>query len=511
MVAASGSDATANTPLPELLAATTRALAEGDLPRAGALANQAMTLAPQSADAHHLMSLVAQRAGKPPLAIALAEKAISLDPDHLLSLFNLGNIRLQQQQFGEAEPLFQRILALDPANPGALINLANIRFHGGRHQEAIGYYRRALLADPAQPTAYYNLGVISQEYGRHDDALAFFDQGLRLQPDSANLHTAKAFSHLMLGDFAQGWKEYEWRWQIDGRAPRICPRPRWDGTPLEGKRIYLYTEQGFGDALQFARFAPMVRERGGRPFLECKPEMLTLFASSDLAEVVTARGEGDSDPPPFDYDCHLPLMSLPGLLGITPESLPGPLPYLKPTAAIRDKWRQRLANLPGLKVGIAWSGNPQQMANRFRACRLALMAPLFEIPGIHFLSLQKGPPAKELVGLTTPPSDRSILDMGEELTDFAETAGLLSELDLLISTDTAVIHLAGGVGCRTWTLLHTASEWRWLQHRSDSPWYPTMRLYRQERPRDWPGVIARVRADLEAWAYTRAEEKPPKD
>ncbi|MBF0369972.1 MAG: glycosyltransferase family protein [Magnetococcales bacterium] len=465
------------------------------LSQAGKCASLALKHHPDTPAAYHVLGLIAQKSDKLELAARLMEKAVAGNPGNPQFLFHLGNVEMARQRYQKAEQLFKAALHQKPDFAQAVINLGNIRFTLDDHPGAVAHYQTALELDPRQSTPYYNLGVIAQEYGQHREAVRFFDSAITLAPNFAPAHTGKSFSHLIQEEFAPGWREYEWRFHLERHAPRICPVPRWDGTPLNGKRLYVYTEQGFGDALMFARFLPLVEALGGRIFLECKPQLLSLFEHSGLAEKVTPRDTEDTAPPPFDYDLHIPLMSLPEVLGTTLENLPATIPYLTPNPEVVAKWRNKLAAIPGLKVGLSWSGNPQASVNRHRACTLMDLKPLLAVPNVTFFSIQKGEPAQQLRNLQEP---HAIHDLDRELTDFSETAGLLKNLDLLISTDTAVVHLAGAIGATTWTLLHTASEWRWLEDRpgspwrTKSPWYPGMRLFRQESPQVWSSAVNRA-------------------
>ncbi|MEO5378796.1 MAG: tetratricopeptide repeat-containing glycosyltransferase family protein [Magnetococcus sp. DMHC-6] len=478
-------------------------LQAGDVSTAGRLAAQVLAQSPHNAEAYGVLGLIAKQAGRERLAVDFFEKAVGLDQNHPMYHFHLAALLQLQGRLADAKEHLLQAVQWQPNFAAALVNLGNIYFNEGDLTKAVNYYHTAIQQDPNQGMAYYNLGVIAQEFGRHVDALFFFDAALRLDPQGAGIHMGRAFSLLMTDSYAQGWQEYEWRWQLPDRAPRICPVPRWQGESLVGKRIYLYTEQGFGDALMFARFMIPLRQRGGELFLECKPELLRLLSSSKLADRVVAREPEDDAPPPFEYDYHLPLMSLPFVLQLNHlESFGRVVPYLRPESGLLANWGERLGGGNGLvKVGLSWSGNPEAAVNRCRACQLADFFVLLGMPGVRFYSLQKGQPAQQLTQL---PEGHGVEDLSTQLTDFAETAAVLLHLDLLISTDTAIVHLAGGLGCPTWTLLHTASEWRWLQERSDSPWYPNMRLYRQSQPGDWRGVMKRVVRDLAVLVNQRA-------
>ena len=476
----------------------------GNLGEAGTLAGQAYQADPDNADALFVLGMIAMRSERWDLGARLMDNAIRVQPGNFLYHFHLAEALVRLRRLADAETHYLTSSRFKPDFGPAQVNLGNLRFSQGRHVEAVGCYEQAVRLDPDNVTALYNLGIIAQKYGEHEQALAFLDRALAVDGQAANIHTAKAFSLLMTERFAEGWSEYRWRWKLPNMSPRICPVPPWRGEPPDNLRLYLYTEQGFGDALMFCRYLPLLRKQGATVLLECKPELLKLLTDSQLADRVTARQPGDETPPPFDYDRHLPLLDLPGLFGTTLATIPGPVPYLRTDPALVEKWARRLGAHDRLRVGLSWSGNPEAAANPGRACAFADLRPLLAVPGVAFYSLQKGPPARELTDLADRPD---IENLDPELTDFAESAALLENLDILISTDTAVVHLAGALAVETWTLLHTASEWRWLRHRHDSPWYPGMRLFRQERPGHWPQPVQRL---AEALAARAKHFRPPR-
>ncbi|MBF0462622.1 MAG: tetratricopeptide repeat protein [Magnetococcales bacterium] len=471
---------------------------EGDMGSAARLAQAVFTANPNHAEAIHLLGMIALRTGRLELATKLLVMAVELQPRQAAFHFHLGELYGQLGHTEAAERQYRQAIRLQPHFVPAHVHLGNLYFGMGAYDRAKKSYKTAVRLDPKTHIASYNLGIIAQEMGEHGVALHCFDQALQAAPvgstAAAQAHTAKAFSLLALGRFREGWPEYEWRWQLPGNTPRICAAPLWDGLDIQGKRIYLYTEQGFGDALLFVRYIKRLRDRGGYVILECKPELLTLFQGSQLADEMVVRASGDATPPDFAFDCHLPLLSLlalPGIFAGPEPTLPDRVPYLRADPVAQEAWRVQLAALRGLRVAICWSGNPETAVNRNRACSLADFAPLLRVPGVSFVSIQKGVPAQQM---RAQPVD--VLDLDAQLTDFAQTAAVLANVDLLIATDTAVVHLAGGLGRPVWTLLHTAAEWRWLQHRLDTPWYPNMRLFRQTTAGDWLGLLERVAEEL---------------
>jgi hypothetical protein len=317
---------------------------------------------------------------------------------------------------------------------------------------------------------------------------------LRLDPQSASTHWNRALALLQGGDYARGWPEYEWRWRRPGARPRLSTdRPAWDGRPLEGRTILLWCEQGLGDAIQFARYAPRVQRQGGRVLLQCPGILRALFRTLPGVEAVLAEGEAL---PAFDV--HAPLLSLPALLGTTLATVPAEVPYLSADPALVGAWRKKLAAVPGLRVGVAWQGNPHHKWDRHRSVHLAAFAPLARVGGVRLVSLQKGPGAEQLAALR---GRLPVVDFGDDLGasgPYPDTAALMRGLDLVVTVDTATAHLAGALGVPVWVPLSTIVDWRWLLGREDSPWYPTMRLFRQAQLGDWGPVFARLAEELRA-------------
>lgn len=298
---------------------------------------------------------------------------------------------------------------------------------------------------------------------------------------------------LLLGDFDRGWREYHWRYSLahTTRIERKVQRPRWDGRPIPGRTLLIHDEQGFGDTFQFLRMTAWAKERSGaRVILEVNPDSLSLARRCSGFDEIVARG---SLPPPFDLHCEM--MSLPMVMGLKPEHLPGPIPYLSADSRRVARWRKRLSRLPRPLTALVWAGRPTHPNDLNRSMSLADLAPLGR-SGATFLAVQKGPKAAEA---KTPPAGMNVVALEDEIKDFEDTAAILSVADLLISVDSSPVHLAGALGRSVWTLLPFLPDWRWLLGRDDTPWYPTMRLFRQESPGDWAGVVARAAEALAAF------------
>jgi len=352
--------------------------------------------------------------------------------------------------------------------------------------ESITALRRAVQIKPDYAQAHNNLCSALYQRGQVTEATAAATRAVSLKPEFADAHWSLGLMLLAQGNFAQGWQEYEWRWQRDNftTPQRDFPQPRWDGQDLHGKTILLHAEQGLGDTLQFVRYAPMVAQKGGRVILECQRDLKRLL--SQLPGVDEIMTTSESLPP---FDLHCPLMSLPSVFKTELASIPVAIPYLKSDPVLAAVWRSRLASAStARRVGLVWAGSPLKRRDRNRSIMLAQFAPLASITNVVFHSLQKGEAGKQL-----PPKGLILRDFGAELNDFADTAALLDCLDLIITVDTAVAHLAGAMGKQVWTLLPFAPDGRWLLNREDSPWYPTMRLFRQTRIGDWATPIYQVR------------------
>lgn len=406
----------------------------------------------------------------------------------------LGLTLLAQGRPAEAEIEGRRAVAEHATSAVAHNALARALCALDRSDEAIDHFREALRLD-SHTEAWHDLGTAYKLVGRVQDALACFDESLWLLPTAASTHVNRATLLLLLCDFERGWPEYEWRWRVPELAPRSFPQPLWDGGPLGGRTILLHAEQGLGDTIQFVRYAPLVRRLGGRVVLLAAPRLHALLAScpgiDELADPTVAS-------PPFDV--HAPLLSLPGLLRTRADTIPADTPYLHADPSLVVRWRQRLASLDGYRVGVAWQGNPRHPEDRRRSFPLALLEPLARLPGAALVSLQRMPEDSSASPATC---DWPLVEPGPDLDQaaaFADTAAIMKNLDLVVTADTAVAHLAGALGVPVWIALHHVPDWRWQLGRDDSPWYPSARLFRQSSPGDYRPVMQamaeRLAADL---------------
>ena len=452
----------------------------GRLDEAIARYRQALTLRPDGVESLDNLAGALRAQGQLDAALACYESALSLRPNRVESHIGLGVVLRDLGRLEKALASYERALALAPDHPETRNNLGIALVDLGRLEEAITQYERALAVQPDRADTHYNLGIALEYQDRQAEALASYRRALVLKPDYARAHFNRALALLRTGELDEGWAEYEWRFAV-ARYDRNFARPLWSGEPLAGRRILIHAEQGFGDTLQFIRYVPAVAERCGRVLLEVPKPIVRLAHTVVGASQVIAAGE-----PLPEFDCHCPLLSLPRVFKTNLTTIPAVVPYLKAPAEASAAWAERIAAASGLRVGVVWAGTT------VGALDLRLLQPLWEVPGINWFSLQVGDPSRDISLLDAV----AITDLSPWLTDFAETAAAVSHLDLVISVDTSVAHLAGALGRPVWLLLPNAPDWRWLIEREDSPWYPTARLFRQKKTGDWSHVAREVAAAL---------------
>ncbi|MDR3517691.1 MAG: tetratricopeptide repeat-containing glycosyltransferase family protein [Azospirillaceae bacterium] len=473
-------------------------------------------------------------------AVIAEHRALVLNPQYAAAITNLGNAMKMLNRLPEAIYAYHQALTLQPGFAEALSNLGNALVHAGRYEEAVKICHRSTLIGPEYSEAYNNMGNALHALRRIEPAHTLYRQAITLAPSNAGphnnlgnvmmslreterairayrrevvigsanghgpdprVHVNLAMALLMMGQFQEGWIEYDWRWKTRDFRGEVLPSPppEWCGESLEGRTILLYGEQGFGDALQFCRYATVVAGLGARVLIRVQQPLVRLLAT---VPGVAAVAGSVAELPAFDF--HLPLMSVPRVVGTTLETIPATVPYLHADAVA---WRRRLALLAGMKVGLVWAGNPRafnheaHLTDRRRSLSLDHYAVLGTIPGVSLISLQLGPAA---IQTRSPPPGLRLTDWTAELGDFAETAALVAALDLVITVDTAVAHLAGALGKPVWILSRYDGCWRWLRDRDDTPWYPTARLFRQTDPDEWHSVVARIATALRQRAAAAA-------
>jgi predicted negative regulator of RcsB-dependent stress response len=413
--------------------------------------------------------------------------ALALEPKLPQAHYNLGNLLEKQAALEEAAASFRRAAQLAPEFYEAHNNLGAVLLKAGKPAGALASFERALALNPRHAEAHHNLGNTLADLGRDADALASYRQAVALDPAHVQAAFAEAMLTLLAGELRVGFEQYESRWRLETLPPRGFAAPLWNGEDLAGRTILLHAEQGYGDTIQCLRYVPQVAARGGRIVLEVPTELLGLARRLPEIDELVARGDAL---PEFELQC--PLFSLPRAFGTTLDSIPAPVPYLGAAPEAVARWRERLGTAPGLKVGIAWAGSPMHRSDAQRSIAIEQWLPLLRLEGVRWFSLQAGARAADLARLP----EGLVTDLALELRDFAETAAAIRNLDLVIAVDTAVAHLAGALGSPAFVLLRERPDWRWLLGRDDSPWYPTLRLFRQRRAGDWEDVLRRVRGVL---------------
>ncbi len=450
---------------------------------------KAIEINPSLPEAFNNLGLIFQEKGNLDEALSFYEKAIQIDQNFAMAYFNMGMVFQLQKKLDESIINYKKAIKLNPEIVHAYFNLGNIFYEKGLMDEALINYQEALQRDPNFTDVLMNIGIILHEKQHLQEAISAFRKILKLKPYDAEAHWNLSNSLLLSGDFENGWREYEWRLKVKEFEQRDFPKPLWEGSDISQKTILIYTEQGLGDAIQFVRYVALVARRAGKVILECQKELKPIFKNVKGIHQVISRGE---ELPEFDVHC--PLLSLPYIFCTTLETIPSEIPYIFVDSLIFQKWHEKMKiDDSQLKVGLVWSGNPRHKKHYYRDFPLTTYAPFTDFKGITFYTLQKGEAGKESKNV---PIGLKLIDYTEEIHDFSDTAAIIENLDLVISVDTAVAHLAGALGKPVWTLLPFAPDWRWMLNRQDSPWYPTMRLFRQPAPGDWKTVIEKVAGEL---------------
>jgi Flp pilus assembly protein TadD len=432
------------------------------------------------------------------------DRALALTPNDLSILKDRGAALGFLQRNEEALECFDRALSLKPDDPYFLYKRGNALSDLDRHEEALACLDRAFELAPDDADGLGDRGNVLSALQRHAEALASYDRALQLAPDSAMTHWNRGLALLRLGDFEQGWQEYEWRSKLKTAtaSKREFVQLRWRGEqPIAGKTILLFSEQGFGDTIQFVRYVPFVAALGAKIILQVQPALKKLLVDIDSAATVIGIDEGL---PAFDLQS--PLMSLPLVFKTRLDTIPAETPYLFAAPERVGLWKQRLAQSQTPRVGIVWAGNPDFIADRSRSIGLRPLLPLLGVPGVQFISLQKDLRDGDEDLLRRYPQ---VIHLGQQLEDFSDTAAVMSLLDLIISSDTSPVHLAGALGRPVWVLLQKQPDWRWMLDRDDCPWYPTARLFRQPIPGDWDSAVQQVATALHSERPSAGSEATP--
>lgn len=505
----------------------------GRLAEAMAVYRRVLEAEPNNPNAHHLLGLALHQGGKDDEAIphfecAIAqfpsetyyanfaelwrrkekwdsaiycyEQVLRRTPDDVSIRYLLGEAQVKSNRFEEALASFRQCVEYGKGDSATWTGICEALRRLERLDEAIEAARKAVTLDPMSPTAWHSLGWTMMRQGKVREGVPYINRALELRPDWALVIWRRAFAHLLLGEFAEGWRDYEARWhedELQKKTARNIPGEVWRGQDVRGKIVYVHIEQGLGDHIQMTRYVPLIEARGAKVALEAPPELASLAARSfPTADLITGVVKQ------MRYHYYIPLMSLPLAFGTLVDTVPANVPYLRADPQAIETWRKRLAEISGLKVGLVWAGSPGHPNDRNRSIALKEFVPLKSVPNVRFVSLQKGAAVAQLAQVP----ELEIIDWTDQLQTLDDTAALISALDLVIAVDTSVAHLAGALAAPVWTLLAIAPDFRWMLEREDSPWYPTMRLFRQEKVEDWPSVIRRVVDELARWASDKGTQ-----
>lgn len=476
-------------PTSDILARGWSALQAGDLPGAEQAYRRAVAVDAANSRAWYLLGVAAQLQGKRAEAIASYRRALELESGLAEAHNNLGLALHDQGETAEAEACYHRALEQKPDYADAHNNLGNALQAQGRLAEAVASYQRALQLRPEYVEALHNLGNVLRVEGKLSEAAACYDRALALRPDHAQAHLSRALLWIQQGDVPRGWDEFEWRWRCPEFPPPPFRQPLWDGRPLEGRTILLYADHGLGDTIQFIRYAPLVAQRGGCVLVACQQSLVRVLATCPGIDRLI--GEGERLP---DFDVYAPLMSLPRLFRTTLATVPAAIPYLHVEPAVEERWAHALEPLrASFKVGVAWQGSRGYRKDRERSFRLAQLEPLAHVDGVRLASLQIGYGTEQLAETA---GRFAVTDLSAGQSDLMDAAAIMRNLDLVVTPDTALAHLAGALGVPVWLALALEPEARWMLGRDDSPWYPSMRLFRQTAWGDWEGVFTRMAVAL---------------
>ncbi|HUB11082.1 MAG TPA: tetratricopeptide repeat protein [Acetobacteraceae bacterium] len=469
----------------------------GQIEEAARCYRTALELEPNFAEAHNSLGNVFHEQGRWDQAEACYRHALSLRPDYAEALGNLGSALRRQGRLEEAADCLARAIALSPGLDLAHFTLAEVRREQERVEEAVACYQTALALNPDRDIAHHNLGAMFMRLARPTEAVSCFRAAIRLRPDFPEAHHNQSMAQLTLGEMPAGWQEHEWRWHVAplAGARRDFAQPQWGGEDAAGRTLLIHAEQGYGDTLQFCRYASLAKDRGLRVILEAPAALIRLLHGLRGVDRLVTTGEALPD-----FDLHCPMLSLPLAFATTVTTIPCDTPYLHADAAEAAAWAARLAPTIGAgpRIGLAWAGNRRSHwpaaaeIDRRRSLAFERLAPLLAVPALQFYSLQM----PDTAGAAAAP----LIDCMAEMHDFADTAALIANMDLVISVDTAIAHLAGALGRPVCLLDRFDHCWRWLAGQRDSPWYPTMRIYRQPNPGDWDSVLAELVADMHVLA-----------
>jgi tetratricopeptide (TPR) repeat protein len=463
---------------------------QGKFDEAAACFRQVLELDDRTAPAYVGLGGIAMHRKQFAEAAARFRRALELDPGLVEFHHHLGIALTEQGLYSEAEASFRRLLELQPRHAEGCNNLGVALAKQEKMSEAADWFRRSLQMRPDDAQTHYNLGNVLEVQSKLSEAVVSFQRVLDLNPDYEGAELALGLSLLALGRLSEGWPHYESRWKTPElkNVPRY--EPRWRGEDPSGRTILVSRDQGYGDAIQFVRYAELLHQRGAKVIIECTAPVAQLLTTCPGVDDVVVVG----DPLPA-FDFALPLVSLPGVFGTTLENAPSRVPYLRPDAGLVERWRDELGHEQALKVAIAWHGRASHPNNHVRSIPLSHFESIARTAGIRLYSIQVGHGREQLARIA---KDWPIVDLSDKLGNFCDTAAVLCNCDLLITCDSAPAHLAGALGLPVWVALRFTPDWRWMLDRDDSPWYPTMRLFRQTRRGDWGNVFERIAVELQS-------------
>ncbi len=505
--------------------------AAGQLAEAEAIHRKLTSLLPEAAEVWGELGVFYLNANRPDVAVDPLVKATGRDPRNGAYHSALGAAYRLLKRGGEAAASFGRALAIGPPTPELYNNLALAQKDAGQYDDALGNFdaalamrsdyqtghfnrgnlllavgrlpdalaslERAVALDPNDAGAQCSLGLAHFESAQHDEATAAFDRALAIRADYPEARRNQALVWFLRGEYAKAWPAFESRLACDDFGRRDFDQPRWDGSPLDGRTLYVYWEQGLGDALQFVRYLPLAAKTAGRVWYEPHEPLRPLLVQSGFGEYLVAPEVRPA------ADVCASLLSLAGFLPDASGTPFWPGPYLSADARLVAQWKARLQDVPGFRVGIAWSGNPDHPHDRFRSTKLAHFAPLGAVPGVRLISLQRGVGSEQVAEVAGQMNVVELDGLDETSGAFVDSAAVIESLDLVISIDTSIAHLAGALGKPVWMALQHVPDWRWLSRGAATPWYPSMRLFRQQTPGDWQAVFAEMAGQLQSLATAR--------
>jgi len=473
-----------------------------DFAEAATYFHKALTINQTYEKAYEQLGLALKHQNKHQEAFEIYAKLLTFKPTSLVALRNCARSLAALDQLTQAIPYFEQALLQDPQHVSTLFEFANVLNMLDRTDEALALYEILAIRYPQSPEILYNYAYTLKKVNRVEESIPYYQKAITLKPDYAQAHFSLALAYLVSGDFKHGLEKYDWRWASYNDAPKKFNKPLWDGADLTGKTIYVYAEQGLGDTFQFIRYLKLLKEQGATVIFETQKPLKDILQHVPYIDKLTIQGQKDLP----HFDTYIPLMSIPRIMGTDLTSIPAEIPYIFADPVLVDYWKEALSHDTNFKIGICWQGNPDYRTAALRhavaakSMNAATFAPLAQVPGVSFYSLQKVTGEKQLNDLPEGFVVHAFTqNFDEEHGRFMDTAAVIQNLDLMITIDTSICHLSAALGKPVWLLLPNPADWRWMLDRLDSPWYPNMRLFRQETPGDWQGLMMTVCGALEQY------------